>query len=142
MIRLNTTFEYPNGATYTGQAIGTKRDGKGVYIHNGITLSGDWENDFLLHGKMECTAFTYEGEFSQNMRHGKGVEVTRDGNRYEGYFANGKKHGKMKITLANGATIDCEFSHGVGVGDGVMTMTDGEKVPVHFKDGNLYFTKD
>ncbi len=141
MTRQNTTFEYSNGATYIGEVIGNQRDGKGVYIHNGIKLSGDWLNDFLTYGKMECSAFCYEGEFVNNMRHGKGVETTPDGNRYDGFFANGKKHGKMKITLKNGATIDCEYSHGVGVGDGVMTMTDGEVVFVEFRSGQLYFKK-
>ena len=141
MERINTTFEYPNGATYCGEAIGNKRDGKGVYLHNGITLSGEWVSDCLTVGKMECTAFCYEGEFLNNMRHGKGVETTPDGNRYEGFFANGKKHGKMKIFLKNGAVIECEYSHGVGVGEGVMIMTDGERVLVEFKNGQLYFEK-
>lgn len=135
-------FEYENGATYNGECIGNVRDGKGVYSQNGVSIYGVWKDNHLNGvGKMTCPAFTYDGEFLNTLRHGKGKEVHSDGTVYDGEFQFGHKHGKMLILLTNGATVDCTFFKGKGVGDGIMTMTDGEKVPVYFKDGALYFKK-
>jgi hypothetical protein len=36
----------------------------------------------------------YEGEWMNDVRHGKGYERYSNGNKYEGDFINGKAHGK------------------------------------------------
>lgn len=138
-----TSLSYENGDTYFGGVLNNKREGYGVYISNGIRLSGEWKDNHLNGlGKMETPVFTYEGDFLNSLRHGFGKEVHKDGKIYEGEYVNGVKHGKMKLTLSNGAVIDCQYSHGVGEGSGTMTMTDGEVVKVKLSGGKMWFDKD
>ena len=51
----------------------------------------------------------YEGEFKNNLQHGKGQEKMKNGNSYKGDFKNGKKHGKGKLTFKDKAWYDGQF---------------------------------
>ena len=46
----------------------------------------------------------YEGQWKNNLIHGKGIYIWNEGKRYEGEFMHGKKHGKGKFYL-NGELI-------------------------------------
>ncbi len=42
-------------------------------------------------GKMEwADGRSYEGEFKNDLKHGKGIYISENGNRYEGFWENGK----------------------------------------------------
>ncbi|GET93472.1 hypothetical protein, conserved [Leishmania tarentolae] len=68
------TFQFPSGATYTGQYFGTKKHGRGYWLHP----EGD----------------SYEGQFDSNHHSGWGVYVIgRSGKKYVGQWRNGKMNG-------------------------------------------------
>lgn len=68
------TFQFPSGATYTGQFYGTKKHGQGYWVHP----DGD----------------SYEGQFEDNRHCGWGVYVTgRSGKKYVGQWNEGKMNG-------------------------------------------------
>lgn len=68
------TFQFPSGATYTGQYYGTKKHGCGYWLHP----EGD----------------SYEGQFESNKHNGWGVYVIgRSGKKYVGHWRDGKMNG-------------------------------------------------
>lgn len=67
-------FQFPSGATYTGQYFGTKKHGTGQWLHP----EGD----------------RYEGQFEFNKHHGWGVyTIGRSGKKYIGEWKGGKMNG-------------------------------------------------
>lgn len=68
------TFQFPSGATYTGEYYGTKKHGLGYWLHP----EGD----------------SFEGEFEDNRHVGWGVYVTgKSGKKYVGQWEDGKMSG-------------------------------------------------
>lgn len=68
------TFQFPSGATYTGQYYGTKKHGQGYWVHP----DGD----------------SYGGQYEENKHCGWGVYITgRSGKKYVGQWADGKMNG-------------------------------------------------
>ncbi|KEG07638.1 hypothetical protein DQ04_09211010 [Trypanosoma grayi] len=68
------TFQFPSGATYTGQYHGTKKHGTGYWLHP----EGD----------------SYDGQFEQNKHSGWGVYlIGRSGKKYVGHWHDGKMNG-------------------------------------------------
>lgn len=67
-------FQFPSGATYTGQFSGTKKHGTGLWLHP----EGD----------------KYEGQFAFNKHHGWGVyTIGRSGKKYVGEWDAGQMSG-------------------------------------------------
>lgn len=48
---------------------------------------------------------TYEGEFLNDKKHGKGVLVWREGGKYEGEFQMDMKNGEGKLYDADGRLV-------------------------------------
>lgn len=68
------TFQFPSGATYTGQYCGPKKHGRGYWLHP----EGD----------------SYEGQFENNKHNGWGVYIIgRSGKKFVGEWRDGKMHG-------------------------------------------------
>jgi hypothetical protein len=68
------TFQFPSGATYTGQYYGTRKQGQGYWVHP----DGD----------------SYGGQYEDNRHAGWGVYITgRSGKKYVGQWAEGKMNG-------------------------------------------------
>lgn len=68
------TFQFPSGATYTGQYYSTKKHGQGYWVHP----DGD----------------SYGGQYEENKHCGWGVYITgRSGKKYVGQWAEGKMNG-------------------------------------------------
>lgn len=44
----------------------------------------------------------YEGEFLNDLKHGKGVLTWPDGRQYEGQFADGRFHGEARMVWTDG----------------------------------------
>ncbi|HWA37134.1 MAG TPA: hypothetical protein VG873_04655 [Burkholderiales bacterium] len=81
--------------------------------------AGDCLNG-LAHGRgvARSAAYTYEGEFSEGRRHGRGALSISDGTRYVGEFRYGKRHGQGSTTNPDGlrhegAWVEGEI-HGYG----------------------------
>ena len=105
------TVMYSDGSNYTGNFRDNMRNGYGIYIyikgpyHDGIyKYEGEFEND-LYHGKGTFTSLDgnscYTGDYVKGTREGKGVWVLSEG-RYEGEWKGGLFHGTGTFYYPNG----------------------------------------
>ncbi len=75
----------------------------------------------------------YEGEFENNLPHGKGIKYYSNGNiLYEGNFINGKFEGKGKYIYNDGDYFIGEYKNGLRNGKGIL----------YDKNGNIMFKSD
>ncbi len=112
------SVQYPNGATYQGEAIGTTLHGRGVMTWP----SGE----------------RYEGEFSQGKRNGRGRYSWPDGNVYDGIFVNGEKHGKGIYSWANGNRYEGDFVNDQRTGQGKFVWANGDVYEGDFVNGKKH----
>ena len=54
---------------------------------------------------------TCEGDYQNDMRHGRGIYRFADGATYEGYWNNGKKHGLGHLSFSNGNSFNGSFDN-------------------------------
>ena len=68
--------------------------GERVY-KSGKTLTGSWQNNQLVTGKMiNSDGTTYEGEWVGGRPHGEGIKTLPGGKKYEGMFNMGRPWGR------------------------------------------------
>lgn len=99
---------------------------------NGSKYEGDWkrfENILKRHGKgvFTCEEFTYEGDFEEDLFHGKGFIKFKDGSNYIGDFRHGAITGKGKYTFVDGSTYEGAFRDGKMHGIGLFCTVYGDK---------------
>ena len=88
----------------------------------------------LAHGKGKAKGKdTYEGEFKQGNKHGKGSYRWGTGEKYIGDYLNDQRHGKGVQTYADGVTYDGDWSDGKYNGFGKVTL------PTSASNGIKYF---
>ena len=61
-----------------------------------------------------------EGEWSNNLKEGKGIQTTPDGEKYEGNFKNSKFEGKGIFYYKNGNRYEGDFKNNNRHGSGIM----------------------
>lgn len=165
-------LSYADKSEYFGTTLKGQRHGKGVFrSENGLIYDGEWKYDqycglgklveedgtvyigSFLNGKKEGIGrqqcglgkYTYEGEFKENERQGKGREIYPDNSWYEGNFHNGKKNGKGKYNLADGSLYEGQFLNGningvvrINIKKGTYKWTDGKSYTGEWKDNSLH----
>ncbi|XP_078261398.1 MORN repeat-containing protein 2 [Rhinoraja longicauda] len=107
---LNVNVIFPNEDRYAGECTrsvdaGLERNGYGVHTTlNGITYSGQWNNDKMNGtGKLvHLSGAVYEGEFKDNTFHGMGTYTWPNNSKYIGSFNNNKLEGEGKFIDAEG----------------------------------------
>ena len=66
-----------------------------MYIEEGLQFEGNWENGKKLKGLLFWdNGMIYEGEFKNDLFHGKGKLLYLNGDFYEGNWENNKANGK------------------------------------------------
>ena len=55
----------------------------------------------------------YEGEWENDVKHGKGLEICPNGNVFVGYYMNGKPEGVGVFTWQNGEVYEGEWRNGM-----------------------------
>ena len=97
---------------YIGQLVNNKKEGKGKmeYLNNDIYL-----------GKI------YEGEWKNDLREGRGIEIWKDGERFEGYFRNDKREGKGIYYFNDGMRYEGDYKNGKRDGQGVIYYKNGDR---------------
>jgi hypothetical protein len=83
----------------------------------------------------ESRGDVYEGEFLNNMMHGKGVFRYANGNIYEGDFYEDKRHGTGVFRYANGDLYEGNFYDGNFRGRGVFKFANGNVYEGEYRDG-------
>lgn len=68
----------------------------------------------------------YDGEFFNNMRHGKGIYRLANGASYEGDYMDGLEHGRGLRKWTNGNYFEGDFSEG-RMTKGQMFLSDVNK---------------
>ena len=74
--------------------------GKGKLIRaNGESYEGEFANDlFEGYGKFQSSLLRYEGQFSQGVFHGQGIQTYKNNSvLYSGGFQRGFREGKGKL---------------------------------------------
>ena len=145
------------GICYEGLFIKGILNGKGEIIkideHRRKNIfKGDIKN-FKKEGKGEerTNDYFYEGEFSNDLRHGKGKIIYNKGDSYEGQFTEGEITGKGFYTWNNKHTYFGDFIGGKMHGRGLYKWTDGNQYEGEYinnikegqgefkwKDGRIY----
>lgn len=108
---------YDDGSTYDGQIVGGERHGEGLW---------------------KSAQETYEGQWKQDHRHGKGKQTWEDGRVYAGQFADGKFHGfgRMEWTTPQGLmAYEGDYVDDVKHGHGKYLWPDGRVYDGQWVDG-------
>jgi hypothetical protein len=109
---------------------------------------GEW-SDNLRHGKGTDTfsnGVIYEGEWAFDKRHGQGTLTMPDLGTYVGEWNEGKKNGKGTFTFTEGGKYEGEWVDGMCNGKGTRTFSNGNKYVGEWKDfsavGGWYYWPD
>jgi hypothetical protein len=90
----------------------------------------------------QASGWTYDGEWKEDKKHGRGVHTWPDGNKYDGEFKDGKLHGRGVWTWADGDKYDGEFKDSKFNGRGVWTWADGWSYWGEFKEEDKTLVMD
>lgn len=114
------TFIEKSGARYEGDFAADSRSGDGnLRMSNGNYYKGEFLYDKMKgRGTLISMNMQYNGEFDDNLPHGKGIMRYGIGlkNVHEGYFEKGLKHGKGKFTNSDGKVYFTEWKKGMKQG--------------------------
>lgn len=125
------------GNVYVGDFFEDKKQGHGFYTFKKGKYEGEF-NDDMMHGKgtlIDLDGEKYEGEFVCGMFWGQGVLTYPNGDKFEGTFVEARESGKGTFTFANGEKYEGDFKEGQITGNGVFTSSDGEKFEGHYEEG-------
>ena len=104
-----------NGDTFEGRFENGLINGKGIFMNSkNSKYIGDFKNMKRWgKGKLATDKIIYEGEFYNNMIHGKGrIKFLKNSVEYIGNFNNNKIDGKGAIKFKNGDKYDVEIKNG------------------------------
>ncbi|KAL4463066.1 hypothetical protein ABPG74_007067 [Tetrahymena malaccensis] len=158
-------FEFEDGSIYYGHIQDSKRNGRGKQMfQDGAYYEGFWKDDipfgmgriirnngdvyqgqinnFKAHGKGVFKTlkgeYMYNGDWLEDLKHGKGDEVIQGKYLFSGDFLYGKKHGNGEIKFVDGTIYVGEFKEGEITGEGQFIYPNGEKYVGCVKDGQKY----
>lgn len=145
-------FTWPDGATYDGDTVKGQKEGRGIHTwKDGRVYSGQYnngsENGFgtlteegqhtkyrgqFKNGKRNGYGIqiwknkTYDGEWYQNMIHGRGKLIWLSGACYTGEFYNGKYNGNGSYRSESGTKFVGQWLNGYKHGQGKQYWSDGK----------------
>ncbi|CAD8159237.1 unnamed protein product [Paramecium pentaurelia] len=121
-------FVFKNGATYEGEWVGNKRDGKGVQIWpDGARYDGEWvDNKACGKGSFyHVDGDSYIGEWADDIVNGYGVYRQSNGAVYEGYWRNDQQHGKREEKWSDLSSYKGDHFEGKKLGKGKYMRQSG-----------------
>lgn len=98
----------------------------------GAKYEGEWKRfDGVIKrhgtGKFTTEEFVYEGEFSEDLFHGKGLLKYNTGSYYEGEFQNGKITGEGEVLFQDGSKYRGHWQDGRMHGIGTFITIDNQE---------------
>jgi len=118
------SMTYDDGSTYKGQLNGTQRHGYGIWQSASTQYEGQWKED-MQHGRGSQKwqdRRSYSGEFQSGKFWGQGKMIwhSQGGMQvYEGEYMDDMKHGHGKFVWADGRAYDGEWRKGKRHGKGM-----------------------
>ena len=112
----NCKFIFADGGIYQGMMVNGKALGKGKYIYKNTNKVYEGEyKDNLKHGRGVLTTqdYTYEGEFSMGAMQGLGEFRWKNGKKAKGNLVNGQLHGVIDLVTKNQEVKQAQYEHGV-----------------------------
>ena len=114
---------------YIGELNNYNKEGKGIIICKNYTYEGDFVND-KKQGKGKLVyndnGNVYEGEFNNDDINGYGLYTFKNMHTYQGQFVNGIFHGKGIYKWPDGCYFKGEYVNGVRDGIGEYKFSDGK----------------
>lgn len=125
------TYVFMEGSVYDGEFFKNNMHGDGTYIwaggQAGRKYRGQWSEN-LKHGKGDLSlpdGRRYMGEFVKDVKHGSGTFVWPDGRKYIGQWRNGMQHGHAQFKDAGGKLQATKWA------EGEMMCNLDEPVAIH-----------
>ena len=140
-------FSNSQGLEYEGEWSNMIQEGQGIekwnynttsYVYKGAFRNGKKCGKGLLKNLTADTV--YEGDFFDNMAHGKGVYTWPDGKRYEGDLRNDSLHGKGVFDWKDGRRYVGGYVNDKKEGWGEFVWPDGRRYVGNWKDGKQHGT--
>jgi hypothetical protein len=138
-------YVYPSGASvvrYEGEFKNNLKHGRGIlYYANGGRyefVNGKKQDSNAIYyfpklpGSKEASR--YEGEYTNDMKWGKGKYIFSDGGRYEGDVRKGSLDGYGNYLYSSGDRYEGNFKSDLAVGFGVYTYKSGVRYEGDFID--------
>jgi hypothetical protein len=123
---------------YVGDIKDFKKEGNGEEKTNDYSYEGEFVDD-TKHGKGKIKYHNkgdyYEGEFTRGAMTGKGYYVWKNNHTYNGDFVDGKMHGKGLYKWTDGNEYEGEYINNKKEGKGIFRWKDGRIFKGKFRDG-------
>eukprot|EP01004_Peranema_trichophorum_P002260 NODE_1333_length_2007_cov_63.397028_g1127_i0.p1 GENE.NODE_1333_length_2007_cov_63.397028_g1127_i0~~NODE_1333_length_2007_cov_63.397028_g1127_i0.p1 ORF type:complete len:630 (+),score=115.59 NODE_1333_length_2007_cov_63.397028_g1127_i0:256-1890(+) len=106
-------------------------------FYNGDSYDGEWMNE-MMHGKgtyRYTNGDWYEGQYELHQKHGYGTFVYADGMSYQGHYVRGAKCGKGTTIYPNGDSYVGDFKDNEFNGNGIFNYICGDRYEGQWKDG-------
>lgn len=127
-MRGNEMRDVAQKGSYVGEQVSGMKHGRGKYFYpDGATYEGDWLDD-RANGKgiFKTKTSTYDGEWDEDLKHGKAKETfMEDGGKlplatYVGHYRMGHKDGQGTLSWADGSIYDGQFVQDSQEGEGTF----------------------
>ena len=127
---------------YKGDIINFKKEGIGIEKTNDYNYEGEFHND-IKHGKGKIIFYnnnseSYEGDFKNGDITGKGFYIWKNKHTYLGDFLRGKMHGKGIYKWPDGNVYEGGYIYGIKEGYGEFKWNDGRIYKGPFKNGKQH----
>jgi hypothetical protein len=118
-----SAFQYSDDIKYDGEWLITEtntkvKQGLGVYTEGRNVYEGNFDND-VQHGKGKmvfASGAQYEGDFNRGKFEGYGTYLWQDKSCYVGEWKENRMHGKGTFTSSDGKVWQGTFYNGTGEG--------------------------
>lgn len=125
-------LDHLNNDNYTGLWIDNKAHGYGIYKceKKQKIIKGIWCKDKLENYGYEINTdnfMTFEGEYSNNMKHGIGLNFKSDNSNYQGEYKNNLYDGTGTFTFKDGRIYQGEWKNGLMHGFGILKYNENNK---------------
>ena len=104
-------------------------------FQNGLVYKGEYTDNHKSKGTVydnQLTKKIYEGEWLEDMYHGKGKLSCEEGNVYEGEFYQGMFQGEGKLIWENGDVYTGQFKEHMKHGQGHLIFQNGDEYKGQF----------
>ena len=144
------TFTYETGDKYIGEYKKGIMFGQGMYIwSNGDRYQGTWKAGkkhgpgiYLFLSNNEFKGDIYVGEYMDDIRHGQGTYIFKDGSKYTGNWLDNNPDGQGIYIYTDGSKDLGEFKNGLLNGYAIKYKADGSiKQEGIFKDDEFLHAK-